>query len=187
MKWQHIALLVNNRPGVLSHVAGLIARRNINIECLNVGYTEIPEISRINLVVGVESRFQLDQAIHQLSHLIDVIKVVNLDDAPLVSYELTLIKVSAPTPQIREELTNIAGLFHAKIVDVYPDSLIFRLTGRQDHIEALKQMLRSYTVLEIATTGQIALGRGPQTVKDRLLAAPRPEETEPAERKGEQP
>lgn len=98
MKWQHIALLVNNRPGVLSHVAGLIARRNINIECLNVGYTEIPEISRINLVVGVESRFQLDQAIHQLSHLIDVIKVVNLDDAPLVSYELTLIKVSAPTP-----------------------------------------------------------------------------------------
>ena len=94
-------LLVNNRPGVLSHVAGLIARRNINIECLNVGYTEIPEISRINLVVGVESRFQLDQAIHQLSHLIDVIKVVNLDDAPLVSYELTLIKVSAPTPQIR--------------------------------------------------------------------------------------
>ena len=171
MKWQHIALLVNNRPGVLSHVAGLIARRNINIECLNVGYTEIPEISRINLVVGVESRFQLDQAIHQLSHLIDVIKVVNLDDAP----------------QIREELTNIAGLFHAKIVDVYPDSLIFRLTGRQDHIEALKQMLRSYTVLEIATTGQITLGRGPQTVKDSLLAAPRPEETEPAERKGEQP
>lgn len=56
MKWQHMALLVNNRPGVLSHVAGLIARRNINIECLNVGYTEIPEISRINLVVGVESR-----------------------------------------------------------------------------------------------------------------------------------
>lgn len=99
MKWQHMALLVNNRPGVLSHVAGLIARRNINIECLNVGYTEIPEISRINLVVGVESRFQLDQAIHQLSHLIDVIKVVNLDDAPLVSYELTLIKVSAPTPR----------------------------------------------------------------------------------------
>ena len=179
MKWQHMALLVNNRPGVLSHVAGLIARRNINIECLNVGYTEIPEISRINLVVGVESRFQLDQAIHQLSHLIDVIKVVNLEDDHLVSYELTLIKVRAPTPQIREELTNIANLFHAKIVDVYPDSLIFRLTGRQDHIQALKQMLQNYEILEIATTGQIALGRGPQTVKDSLLTEPETEGEQP--------
>ncbi|WP_303063950.1 acetolactate synthase small subunit [Acidaminococcus massiliensis] len=186
MKWQHMALLVNNRPGVLSHVAGLIARRNINIECLNVGYTEIPEISRINLVVGVESRFQLDQAIHQLSHLIDVIKVVNLDDAPLVSCELTMIKVSAPTPQIREELTNIASLFHAKIVDVHPESLILRLTGRQDHIQALQQMLQNYTILEIATTGQIALGRGPQTVKDSLLEPQEPA-TEAPETEGGQP
>ena len=95
--------------------------------------------------------------------------MVNLDDAPLVSCELTMIKVSAPTPQIREELTNIASLFHAKIVDVHPASLILRLTGRQDHIQALRQMLQNYTVLEIATTGQIALGRGPQTVKDSLL------------------
>ena len=179
MKWQHMALLVNNRPGVLSHVAGLIARRNINIECLNVGYTEIPEISRINLVVGVESRFQLDQAIHQLSHLIDVIKVVNLDDAPLVSYELTLLKDRAPPPQIRDEQTHNAKLFHAKIVDVYPDSLIFRLTGRQDHIQALKQMLQNYEILEIATTGQIALGRGPQTVKDSLLTEPETEGEQP--------
>ena len=179
MKWQHMALLVNNRPGVLSHVAGLIARRNINIECLNVGEKEIQEISRINLVVGVESRFQLDQAIHQLSHLIDVIKVVNLDDAPLVSYELTLIKVRGPTPQIREERADIANLFHAKIVDVYPDSLIFRLTGRQDHIQALKQMLQNYEILEIATTGQIALGRGPQTVKDSLLTEPETEGEQP--------
>ncbi|WP_432642590.1 acetolactate synthase small subunit [Acidaminococcus sp.] len=170
MKWQHIALLVNNRPGVLSHVAGLIARRNINIECLNVGYTEIPEVSRINLVVGVESRFQLDQALHQLSQLIDVVKVVNLDDAPLVSYELTLIKVSASTPQLREELTNLANLFHAKVVDVYPESLILRLTGGTDHIQALEQMLKQYKILEIATTGQIALGRGPKTVKGELLA-----------------
>mgnify|MGYP000583345302 CR=1 FL=1 len=167
MKWQHMALLVNNRPGVLSHVAGLIARRNINIECLNVGYTEIPEISRINLVI-------------------DVIKVVNLDDAPLVSCELTMIKVSAPTPQIREELTNIASLFHAKIVDVHPESLILRLTGRQDHIQALQQMLQNYTILEIATTGQIALGRGPQTVKDSLLEPQEPAAEAP-ETEGGQP
>ena len=165
MKWQHMALLVNNRPGVLSHVAGLIARRNINIECLNVGYTEIPEISRINLVVGVESRFQLDQAIHQLSHLIDVIKVVNLDDAPFVSYELAMIKVSAPTPQVREELTNLAELFHAKVVDVQKKSLVLRLTGREDHIDALLEVLEDYEIIEIARTGQISLGRGLVPVK----------------------
>lgn len=169
MIWQHIALLVNNNPGVLAHVAGLIARRNINIECLNVGYTEIPEISRINLVVGVDSRFQLDQAVNQLSHLIDVIKVVNLDDNPLINYELIMIKVAADTPQKREELTNIAELFHAKIVDVYPESLILRLTGRPDHINALRQMLQAYDILEMATTGQISLGRGPATVKGTSL------------------
>ena len=118
----------------------------------------------------VDTRFALDQAINQLSQLIDVIAVVNLDDQPLVSYELTLIKVSSPTAQIREELTNIAGLFHAKIVDVYPESLIFRLTGREDHIKALLQLLRAYTILEIATTGQISLGRGPHTVKETALA-----------------
>lgn len=151
-------------------MAGLLARRNINIECLNVGYTDLAEISRINLMVEVDTRFALDQAINQLSQLIDVIAVVNLDDQPLVSYELTLIKVSSPTAQIREELTNIAGLFHAKIVDVYPESLIFRLTGREDHIKALLQLLRAYTILEIATTGQISLGRGPHTVKETALA-----------------
>lgn len=170
MQWQHLALLVNNKPGVLAHVAGLLARRNINIECLNVGYTDLAEISRINLMVEVDTRFALDQAINQLSQLIDVIAVVNLDDQPLVNYELTLIKVSSPTAQIREELTNIAGLFHAKIVDVYPESLIFRLTGREDHIKALLQLLRAYTILEIATTGQISLGRGPHTVKETALA-----------------
>ena len=176
---QHLAILADNKPGVLTHVAGLISRRAINIEFINAGYTEERDVTRINIVVSVEDRYELDQAIKQLAKLIDVIKVVNLDDAPLVSYELTLIKVSAPTPQIREELTNIANLFHAKIVDVYPDSLIFRLTGRQDHIQALKQMLQNYEILEIATTGQIALGRGPQTVKDSLLTEPETEGEQP--------
>ena len=167
---QHLAILADNKPGVLTHVAGLISRRAINIEYINAGYTEEPDVTRINIVVSVEDRWELDQAINQLSQLIDVIAVVNLDDQPLVSYELTLIKVSSPTAQIREELTNIAGLFHAKIVDVYPESLIFRLTGREDHIKALLQLLRAYTILEIATTGQISLGRGPHTVKETALA-----------------
>ena len=167
---QHLAILADNKPGVLTHVAGLISRRAINIEFINAGYTEERDVTRINIVVSVEDRYELDQAIKQLAKLIDVIKVVNLDDAPFVSYELAMIKVSAPTPQVREELTNLADLFHAKVVDVYPESLILRLTGGTDHIQALEQMLKQYKILEIATTGQIALGRGPKTVKGDLLA-----------------
>ena len=107
MMRQHIAILCDNKPGVLTHVSGLISRRAINIECINAGYTEEADVTRINIVVSVENRWELDQAVNQLAKLIDVIKVVNLDDAPFVSYELAMIKVKSPTPQTREELTNI--------------------------------------------------------------------------------
>ena len=111
---QHLAILADNKPGVLTHVAGLISRRAINIEFINAGYTEERDVTRINIVVSVEDRYELDQAIKQLAKLIDVIKVVNLDDAPFVSYELAMIKVSAPTPQVREEVASLAELFHAR-------------------------------------------------------------------------
>ncbi|WP_071142045.1 acetolactate synthase small subunit [Acidaminococcus timonensis] len=162
---QHLAILADNKPGVLTHVAGLISRRAINIEFINAGYTEEPDVTRINIVVSVEDRYELDQAIKQLAKLIDVIKVVNLDDAPFVSYELAMIKVSAPTPQVREELTNLADLFHAKVVDVQKKSLVLRLTGREDHIDALLEVLEDYQIIEIARTGQISLSRGLIPVK----------------------
>lgn len=157
---QHLAILCDNKPGVLTHVAGLISRRAINIECINAGYTEEPDVTRINIVVTVENKAELDQAINQLAKLIDVIKVVNLDEAPYVSYELAMVKVKCPTPTIRCELSNLAELFHAKIVDVQPESLIFRITGREDHVEATLIMLCQYEILEIARTGQISLSRG---------------------------
>lgn len=93
---QHLAILCDNKPGVLTHVAGLISRRAINIECINAGYTEEPDVTRINIVVTVENKAELDQAINQLAKLIDVIKVVNLDEAPYVSYELAMVALSAP-------------------------------------------------------------------------------------------
>ena len=145
---QHLAILCDNKPGVLTHVAGLISRRAINIECINAGYTEEPDVTRIN------------------AKLIDVIKVVNLDDAPFVSYELAMVKVKCPDAQIRAELTNLAQLFNAKIVDVQPRSLVLRITGREDHVQATLDMLQSYEVLEIARTGQISLSRGLVPVKD---------------------
>lgn len=153
MTKQHLALLCDNKPGVLTHVAGLISRRAINIECINAGYTEESDVTRINIVVSVENRWELDQAVNQLAKLIDVIKVVNLDDAPFVSYELAMIKIWSLTPEIREELTNIANLFNAKIVDVQRHSLTMRITGREDRIEALLEILKDYEIIEIARTG----------------------------------
>ena len=150
----------------MTHVAGLISRRAINIECINAGYTEESDVTRINIVVSVENRWELDQAVNQLAKLIDVIKVVNLDDAPFVSYELAMIKIRSLTPEIREELTNIANLFKAKIVDVQRNSLTMRITGREDRIEALLEMLKDYEIIEIARTGQISLSRGEPAVKD---------------------
>ena len=94
---QHLAILCDNKPGVLTHVAGLISRRAINIECINAGYTEEPDVTRINIVVTVENKAELDQAINQLAKLIDVIKVVNLDEAPYVSYELAMVKALLPS------------------------------------------------------------------------------------------
>ena len=123
-------------------------------------------MTRINIVVSVENRWELDQAVNQLAKLIDVIKVVNLDDVPFVSYELAMIKIRSLTPEIREELTNIANLFKAKIVDVQRHSLIMRITGREDRIEALLEMLKDYEIIEIARTGQISLSRGETAVKD---------------------
>ena len=165
MMKQHLAILCDNKPGVLTHVAGLISRRAINIEYINAGYTEEPDVTRINIVVSVEDQRALNQAILQLARLIDVIKVVNLDEAPFISYELAMIKVKVEPYQL-SELANLAELFHAKIVDVNPGAVVMRVTGREDHIEALLQMLKGYEILEMARTGQISLSRGNNSVKN---------------------
>ena len=151
MMKQHLAILCDNKPGVLTHVAGLISRRAINIEYINAGYTEEPDVTRINIVVSVEDH--------------DVIKVVNLDEAPFISYELAMIKVRVGSTQELSDIANLADLFHAKIVDVNPGSVVMRVTGREDHIEALLQMLKEYEIIEMARTGQISLSRGSNAVK----------------------
>ena len=165
MRKQHLAILSDNKPGVLTHVAGLISRRAINIECINAGYTEEADVTRINIVVSVENRWELDQAVNQLAKLIDVIKIINLDEAPFISYELAMIKVRYDTPQVRDELASLANLFHAKVVDVNLNSLILRVTGREDHVNALIKVLSPYEILEIARTGTISLSRGLVPVK----------------------
>ena len=164
MKKYLLAVLVDNKPGVLTHVSGLISRRAFNIESISAGYTEEPSVTRINIVVSVESENELDQVVNQLSKLIDVIKIVNLSKAPSIERELVMIKVRA-TKKDRADLVNIVDIFRANIVDITPENVVIELTGQQSKIDAICEVLSEYEIIEIARTGAIALSRGPVPVK----------------------
>jgi len=153
-----LAVLVENRPGVLMRVAGLFARRGYNIESLAVGPTENPSISRMTIVVEGDER-TIEQVCKQLNKLIDVIKVSDITEDPHVGRELVLIKVNAE-PQVRGEIMQIAEIFRARIVDVSRDTLIIEATGDEDKINAIENALRPFGIREMARTGKIALVRG---------------------------
>lgn len=164
MKKFLLAVLVDNKPGVLTHVAGLISRRAFNIESISAGYTEEPDITRINIVVSVESENELAQVVSQLGKLIDVIKIVNLSLTDSIERELVLIKVKASRAS-RADIINVVNIFRANIVDVTPEDVVIELTGGQSKIDALCEVLDEYGIIEIARTGAIALSRGPVPVK----------------------
>ena len=164
MKKFLLAVLVDNKPGVLTHVAGLISRRAFNIESISAGYTEEPDITRINIVVSVESENELAQVVSQLGKLIDVIKIVNLSLTDSIERELVLIKVKASKAS-RADIINVVNIFHANIVDVTPEDVVIELTGGESKIDALCEVLEEYGIIEIARTGAIALSRGPVPVK----------------------
>lgn len=164
MKKFLLAVLVDNKPGVLTHVAGLISRRAFNIESISAGYTEEPSVTRINIVVSVESENELDQVVNQLGKLIDVIKIVNLSKAPSIERELVMIKVKA-SKENRADLVSVVDIFRAKIVDVTSENVIIELTGNERKIDALCEVLSDYEIVEIVRTGAIALSRGPVPVK----------------------
>ena len=158
-----LAVLVDNKPGVLTHIAGLISRRAFNIESIAAGHSEEPDITRINIVVDVDDEFQLDQVINKLSKLIDVIKIVNLTTVDSIQRELVLIKVKA-NPATRSDIVNIVEIFRAKIVDVNRETMVIELTGEENKIDALCEVLSEYEIIEIVRTGKIALSRGPKAV-----------------------
>ena len=164
MKKFLLAVLVDNKPGVLTHVAGLISRRAFNIESISAGYTEEPDVTRINIVVSVESEQELSQVVNQLGKLIDVIKIVNLTLEDSIERELVLIKVQA-SKESRADIINVVNIFRANIVDVTPEDVVIELTGGESKIDALCEVLEEYGIIEIARTGAIALSRGPVPVK----------------------
>ncbi|MBE6085213.1 MAG: acetolactate synthase small subunit [Selenomonas ruminantium] len=164
MKKYLLAVLVDNKPGVLTHVSGLISRRAFNIESISAGYTEEPDVTRINIVVSVESKNELDQVVTQLGKLIDVIKIVNLSEVESIERELVMIKVRADKSN-RAELIDIVNIFRASIVDVSQENVVIELTGQQSKIDGIIEVLSEYEIIEIARTGAIALSRGPVPVK----------------------
>ena len=164
MKKFLLAVLVDNKPGVLTHVSGLISRRAFNIESISAGYTEEESVTRINIVVSVESKNELDQVVTQLGKLIDVIKIVNLSEVESIERELVMIKVRADKSN-RAELIDIVNIFRASIVDVSQENVVIELTGQQSKIDGIIEVLSEYEIIEIARTGAIALSRGPVPVK----------------------
>ncbi len=153
-----LSVLVQNRPGVLSRVTGLIARRGFNIASLSVGPTEDPTISRITVVVDSDPD-SIEKITKQLHKLIDVYKITDLTDEEVIERELVLYKVNANSER-RHEVIEAAGVFRAKIVDMGKNTMTIEATGTMDKLKALEDLLRGYGIKEIVRTGKVSLGRG---------------------------
>lgn len=159
-----LGVLVENKPGVLTHISGLISRRAFNIESIAAGYTEEPDMTRITIVVQADEN-ELEQVVNQLSKLIDVIKIVDLTSIDSIQRELALIKVKAST-EFRSNIVDVVDIFRAKIVDVNRETMVIELTGEESKIDALCEVLKDYGIIEIVRTGKVALSRGPIAAKE---------------------
>jgi acetolactate synthase-1/3 small subunit len=162
-----LSLLVEDKPGLLTRVAGLFARRGFNIESLAVGKSEIEGLSRITVVVDVEE-LPLEQVTKQLNKLINVIKIVELDPAQAVTREHLLIKVRVDNVT-RSQILEAVNLFRARVVDVATDALVIETTGDSGKIQAFLRVLEPYGIKEIAQSGLLAIGRGSKSITERVF------------------
>lgn len=153
-----ITAIVENKVGVLSRIVGLFSSRGFNIDSLNVGETDNPNLSRLTIVVNGDDAV-LEQVRKQLGKVIDVIKVTDLTGQPYVERDLMLVKVNVP-PGKRNEILEVVYIFRGKIIDVGQKDMIVELSGAEDKVEAILKLLRPYGIKETARTGQIAMLRG---------------------------
>ena len=162
-----LSVLVENRPGVLTRVSGLFARRGFNIHSLAVGPTENPDVSRMTVVVDVELH-PLEQVTKQLNKLVEVIKIVELDGSASVNRELLLVKVKADA-ETRGRILDVVELFQAKVVDVSPDTVVIQSMGNVDKLADLRRLLEPFGIRELVQSGMVAIGRGPRSISERTL------------------
>lgn len=160
-----LSILVDNNAGVLSRIAGLFTRRGYNISSLSVGETQDEKVSRITIVVFCDD-LVIEQIIKQVDKLIDVIRVIELDNEKGIFRELALIKVSAP-PEKRADIINIVDIFRANIVDVGTETLTIEITGEQTKIEAFRELIEDFGIKEIVRTGMTGLCRGNNPIKNK--------------------
>ena len=162
-----LSVLVENKPGVLARVSGLFSRRGFNIESLAVGPTENPEVSRMTIVVAVEE-LPLEQVTKQLNKLVNVIKIVELEQSTAVQRELLLVKVRADNT-VRSQVLETVQLFRAKVVDVALDVITVEATGNHEKLDALIKVLEPFGIKELVQSGMVAIGRGSRSITDRAL------------------
>lgn len=161
-----LSVLVENKPGVLTRVAGLFSRRAFNIHSLAVGETEDPQLSRITIVVDA-AELPLEQVTKQLNKLVNVIKIVELEEASSVQRELLLVKVGA-TDANRHNVLQVVDLFRAHVVDMAPEALTIEATGSIGKIDAFLAALDPYGVREIVQSGVVAIGRGSRSLSEKV-------------------
>tara|TARA_B100000686_G_C16742445_1_gene947409 strand:- start:434 stop:922 length:489 start_codon:yes stop_codon:yes gene_type:complete len=160
---QHtISILVTNRFGVLSRIAGLFSGRGFNIESLNVAETTDPNVSRMTIVTRGDNK-KIEQISKQLNKLVDIIKVIDLTEESHIDRELMLIKMNAAS-EAREEILRIVEIFRAKVVDIGPSTYTIEITGDKTKLKGILELLRPLGIKEIARSGKIALGRGIKTI-----------------------
>ena len=153
-----LVALMEDKPGVLNRISSLFRRRNYNIESLSVGHSEVPGLSRMTIVVRGDDHV-VEQVAKQLEKLINVTEVVDVTAKPTVIRELALIKVAA-LPGARSEITELANIFRARVVDVSATSLTVEITGAVDRVNSLINLLKPYGIKELSRTGRIAMVRG---------------------------
>jgi acetolactate synthase I/III small subunit len=158
-----LSVLVENHSGVLSKITGLFSRRGYNIDSLTVGVTEDPTVSRITIVVTGDE-YIMEQITKQLNKLVVVIKILELNQEKAVYREMALIKVTA-TQNTRASIIEIVNVFRANIIDLSEDSMIVEITGDQDKLSALIELLRPYGIKELIRTGLTALQRGSKSLQ----------------------
>jgi acetolactate synthase-1/3 small subunit len=170
-----LSVLVEDQPGVLARIAGLFSRRGFNIESLAVGPTEHTGISRMTIVVNVEET-PLEQVTKQLNKLVEVIKIVELEQGHAVQRELMLVKVGA-TAENRGQVLDTVQLFRAKVVDVGTDAITIQIAGNSGKLTDFLRVLEPFGIRELVQSGMVAIGRGSRSISERSarpVAVPAP-------------
>jgi acetolactate synthase-1/3 small subunit len=153
-----LSALVQNQPGVLAHISGMLASRAFNIDSLAVGETEDPHLSRMTFVVKGDDA-ELEQVRKQLDKIVTVVKVQDISSEDFVERDLMLLKVRADSRQ-RSEISLLVEMFRGRVVDISAGSLMVEISGQERKIEAFIELMRPYGIVELARTGRIALVRG---------------------------